>query len=131
MTGGSPFSASKSMRKEFWIAMVFISPWVVGLLTFTLYPIAMSFYYSLTEYKVIADPRFVGFANYVNLFKDKVFIKALGNTSYVVAFGVPITLLAALSAAVLLFRVEQHRRRKSCGASHFSVSSFSFQHSYH
>jgi len=109
MTGGSPFSASKSMRKEFWIAMVFISPWVVGLLTFTLYPIAMSFYYSLTEYKVIADPRFVGFANYVNLFKDKVFIKALGNTSYVVAFGVPITLLAALSAAVLLNAKELRR----------------------
>ena len=102
MIAGSPFSIHKSERREFWTAMVFIAPWVVGLAAFTLYPIGMSFYYSLTEYKVLSAPVFVGIANYINLFKDKVFIKALGNTSYIVIMGVPITMLAAISAAILL-----------------------------
>ena len=102
MVDGSPFSIHKSERREFWIAMVFISPWVVGLAVFTLYPIAMSFYYSLTEYKVMSDPYFIGLENYTYMFKDSVFLKALGNTAYIILIGVPITLLAALSSAILL-----------------------------
>jgi multiple sugar transport system permease protein len=109
MVAGSPFSVHKSERREFWTAMVFISPWIIGLIAFTLYPIAMSFYYSLTEYKVIADPVFVGFANFVNLFKDGVFLKALGNTSYIILVGVPLTMLASLSASVLLNSKELRR----------------------
>lgn len=89
--------------------MVFIAPWVVGLIAFTLYPIGMSLYYSLTEYKVISAPKFVGFENYINLFKDNVFLKALWNTSYIVVLGVPLTLLAAFSAAVLLNAKELRR----------------------
>ncbi|MDR0598682.1 MAG: sugar ABC transporter permease [Treponema sp.] len=109
MIAGSPFSPNKSERREFWIAMVFIAPWVIGLLAFTLYPIAMSFYYSLTEYKVISEPEFIGLENYVNLFKDKVFLKALANTGYVVLIGVPITLITALAVSVLLNSQELRR----------------------
>jgi len=102
MVGGSPFSVNRSDRREFWVAMVFISPWVIGLFAFTLYPIAMSLYYSFTEYKVISAPVFIGMNNYINLFKDAVFQKALGNTLYIIAFGVPLTLLSSISAAILL-----------------------------
>jgi multiple sugar transport system permease protein len=109
MVVGSPFSVNKSERREFWVAMVFIAPWAVGLIAFTLYPIVMSLYYSLTEYNVISKPRFVGIGNYINLFKDPVFIKALRNTSYVVVWGVSLTLLAAFSAAVLLNARELRR----------------------
>jgi multiple sugar transport system permease protein len=93
---------SPSKRREFWIAMAFISPWIIGLLLFTLYPIGASLYYSLTEYRVISKPRFIGFENFVNLFKDKVFLKSLSNTGYIVLVGVPITLCAALIASILL-----------------------------
>lgn len=109
MTGGTPFSINKSDRREFWMGMVFISPWIVGLITFTLYPIIMSLYFSFTEYRVISDPEFIGFANYINMFKDPVFIKALGNTSNVILIGVPITLLVALSLSVLLNSKELRR----------------------
>ena len=109
MVAGSPFSSSKSDRREFWMGIVFISPWIIGLLAFTLYPIGMSLYYSLTEYSVLSDPRFVGIRNYVNLFKDEVFRRALQNTLYVIAVGVPLTLLSAFSAAVLLNAKELRR----------------------
>ncbi|MDR0561262.1 MAG: sugar ABC transporter permease [Spirochaetaceae bacterium] len=102
MIAGSPFSPNQSERREFWAAMIFISPWVIGILAFTIYPIIMSFYYSLTEYKVISDPEFIGFGNYSNLFKDKVFLKALSNTVYIVCIGVPLTLLSALTVSVVL-----------------------------
>jgi multiple sugar transport system permease protein len=102
MIAGSPFSPNKSERREFWTAMVFIAPWVIGLVAFTLYPIGMSFYYSLTEYKVISDPEFIGLENYVNLFMNQVFLKALSNTIYIICLGVPITLLAAFTVSILL-----------------------------
>jgi multiple sugar transport system permease protein len=102
MFSGTPLSPNRSERREFWTAMVFIAPWVIGLIAFTLYPICLSFYYSLTEYKVISEPEFIGFGNYVRLFKDRVFVKALSNTVYIVLVGTPITLLAALTVAILL-----------------------------
>ncbi len=102
MIAGSPFSPNRSERREFWIAMVFIAPWVIGLLAFTVYPMFLSLYYSLTEYKVVSDPEFVGLGNYLNLFKDKIFLIALGNTTYIICIGVPVTLLCALTVSVLL-----------------------------
>ena len=89
-------------RHEFLIAMVFIAPWVIGLFAFTLAPICLSFYYSLTEYKVLSDPEFIGFLNYINLFKDTVFRTALFNTGYIVLFGGSLTLFSALVTAILL-----------------------------
>jgi multiple sugar transport system permease protein len=93
---------SPSERREFGIAMIFIAPWIFGLLAFTLYPICVSFYYSLTEYKVISNPRFTGVENYINLVKDKVFRTSLYNTGYIILVGVPITLFVALVTAILL-----------------------------
>ena len=109
MIRGSPFSINKSERREFWMGMVFISPWVIGLITFTLYPIIMSLYFSFSEYRVISDPEFIGIANYIDLFKDPVFIRALGNTSYIIIIGVPLALLTALSLSVLLNSKELRR----------------------
>jgi multiple sugar transport system permease protein len=109
MVEGSPFSKDRYRRREFLAAMAFIAPWVIGLVSFTLYPIGLSFYYSLTEYKVISEPEFIGAANFINLFKDKVFLTALYNTGYIVLIGVPITLIAALVVSVLLNSQELRR----------------------
>jgi multiple sugar transport system permease protein len=89
-------------RREFITAMIFISPWILGLLAFTLYPICLSAWYSLTEYKVLSAPRFTGFKNYVDLFKDNIFRTSLYNTGYIVLVGVPLTLISALVVAILL-----------------------------
>ncbi len=94
-----PLGASK---KETLVAMVFIGPWILGFLIFTLYPILSSFYYSLTDYNVLNPPSFIGFSNYVNLFKDKVYIKSLANTLYMVLVGVPITIIISLVIAIIM-----------------------------
>lgn len=94
-----PMSAK---TKEILTAMVFISPWIVGIIVFTLIPISSSLYYSLCDYSVINPPKFIGMDNYVNLFKDKVFLKGLSNTLYMVIIGVPITTITAISVSILL-----------------------------
>ncbi len=83
--------------------LLFISPWAVGFLCFTIYPILASFYYSLTRYDVVRPPKFVGLANYADMFfHDDVFRIALGNTLYFVAIGVPAGLVVAFLLANLL-----------------------------
>lgn len=108
----------KAKTKEALIAMIFIAPWVIGLIAFTLVPICSSFYYSLCDYNVLNPPRFIGLENYINLFKDKVFIQALYNTMYMVVIGVPVTTVTAIAVSVLL------NNKKLRGSSAFSVIFF-------
>jgi multiple sugar transport system permease protein len=55
------------------------------------------------RYDMLRPPRFVGLANYLDiLFKDKLFRKVIGNTFYLVAFGVPLGMVSAFLLATLL-----------------------------
>lgn len=108
----------KSSTKEIVAAMIFISPWVIGLIAFTLIPISSSFYYSLTDYNVLDQPEFIGLKNYTKLLNDKVFRTALYNTLYMVVLGVPVTTLVAISVSVLL------NNKNLRGTSGFSVIFF-------
>ncbi len=89
-------------RASFWIGMLFLLPWTVGFLAFTLYPMAASFVYSFSIYHARAPLEWVWFQNYTDLFKDKLFWQSLYNTLYMVIIGVPLTLLASFFCAVLL-----------------------------
>ena len=82
--------------------LLFISPWIIGFLAFTLYPILSSLYYSMTEYKVISDPVWIGLKNYVTLFKDKVFLTAMGNTLYMILLGIPVVTCVTVIMAIML-----------------------------
>src|SRR5690554_947855 len=53
---------------------LYISPWLLGLICFTVIPILMSFYYSFTSYDMLSVPEFIGMENYANiLFNDGTF----------------------------------------------------------
>ena len=95
-------------QKETIHGLLFISPWVIGFLIFTLYPICSSLYYSLCEYQVIKDPVFIGFDNYKTLFHDKTFLKAMSNTFYMVILGVPITTFIAVTVSIMLNNKKLH-----------------------
>src|SRR5579884_686842 len=73
--------------------LLFTAPGIIGLLWFFAYPIAASFFYSLTSYDGLHSISWVGLNNYVNLFKDDVFWTSLSNTAYFVVFSVPLNLL--------------------------------------
>ena len=83
--------------------LLFISPWLIGFLMFTIYPILASLYYSFTRYDVIRDPKWIGAKNYVKLFtNDALFKQVVGNTLYFVIIGVPLGVIAAFLLATLL-----------------------------
>ncbi len=92
-------------RSEFPVALLFISPWIIGFLWFQLYPILASIYYSFTEYNIMQPPVFIGLANFQQLFSnDLLFRQALGNTAIFTAISVPLNLVLAFFFALLLNR---------------------------
>jgi multiple sugar transport system permease protein len=90
-------------RQEELTGWLFILPVTLGVLLFQLYPVAYSLYISLTEFSFVKAPKWVGVANYVELFTaDRYFWTALGNSA-VYALGTVVPGLAlALVFAVLL-----------------------------
>ena len=80
----------------------FISPWIVGFLVFTLWPVLYSGYLSLTDYDVINAPTFVGLANYAQLWNDPKVALSLKNTLFYTVLSVPLHLIVALFLAMLL-----------------------------
>ncbi len=93
---------SRREKANFRIAMIFLLPWTIGFLAFTAYPMVVSFFYSFATYHSRAPLEWVGFQNYLNLFKDEIYWKSLTNTLYMVAIGVPLTLFASFLCAILL-----------------------------
>ena len=94
--------ARRELRKIL-TGVSFITPWILGFLGFTLYPVVASAYYSFTRYDVIRPPKFVGFENYAQILGgDAVFRQSLGNTVYFVFIGVPAAFLTAWLLANLL-----------------------------
>jgi len=91
-------------RKRLWLGLAFISPWLVGFLVFTVYPVAASAYYSFCDYDVLSRPIWVGLLNYRDMATDSVYWQALGNTLVFAAISLPLGLCFALALALLLNR---------------------------
>jgi multiple sugar transport system permease protein len=90
-------------RKNVLNGLLFISPWIVGFLCFTAYPLISSFYYSLTDYDIINQPVFVGLENYKTLFTgDDLFYKVLKNTLYMVFVGITVITICTIFISILL-----------------------------
>lgn len=94
---------SAMTRRDLINGLLFISPWLLGLLIFTLYPLLASFYYSFTEYDIVSPPTFVGLENYQELlFGDPLFWPAVRNTLFYAVFSIPLNLAVAILVALLL-----------------------------
>lgn len=62
------------------VAYLFIAPFVITFVVFSIYPVIRTLYLSFTDYKGFGEAQIVGFANYLRVFQDKFFWRALGNT---------------------------------------------------
>ena len=87
---------TKLARKEALAFYVFISPWLIGFLAFTLYPMLASAYYSFTVYNVV-DMRFVGLQNFQELIADDKFYWSLWVMAKYTFVSVPLSIAATLS----------------------------------
>jgi multiple sugar transport system permease protein len=89
-------------RREAIEAYLFILPWILGLLFFTLGPFLAGLVLSLTDYSALEEPRFVGLQNYAALAADPRFRLSIYNTAYYVFLSVPLNMLVGLLLAILL-----------------------------
>ena len=85
----------------------FVAPALCVIGLFFVLPVVAALALSFTDFDLYAladldNLRFVGFANYVAVLQTPLFWKALANTLYFVGVGVPLSLLLALAAALLL-----------------------------
>lgn len=80
-----------------------ITPWIVGFLIFTAYPLIYSLYLSFTEYSLFGEPRWVGWDNYIRLFTQSIeFWPSVRLTLLYAALTLPIGVTGALLMAILL-----------------------------
>lgn len=93
-----------SIKEGYW-GYIFISPWLIGLLVLTLWPMLQSLYLSLNQYHLLESPHFIGLGNYQEIFSsDKSFAQSLKVTFIYVLFSVPLKLAFALLVAMLLYQ---------------------------
>ena len=95
-------------RRETIAAYMFISPWIIGFLIFTLGAMIYSLVLSFTHYDLAtntAPP--AGIDNYTRLFADPKVMLSLGNTLFYAVMAVPLEICFALFLASLLNRVRR------------------------
>lgn len=87
------------------VGISFISPWLLGFLTFTLGPIIASLYLSFTNYDMLSSPEWIGTHNYIHMLtQDSRYWNSLKVTFLFVFISVPLKLMFALFVAVLFTR---------------------------
>ncbi|MBA8794763.1 multiple sugar transport system permease protein [Friedmanniella endophytica] len=89
-------------RRATFLGLAFVSPWLIGLLAFGVYPFVTSLFYSFTAYSTLEPPRWVGLANYAQLAGDERFATAVSNSIFYAVLAVTLETVAALSLAMLL-----------------------------
>lgn len=68
------------MKKVDRYGYLFIAPFWIIFLIFSIYPVALTFYYSFTNYTGSGTAEVVGLANYTRLLTDSYFVEAFFNT---------------------------------------------------
>jgi len=93
---------SRAQRRDFVQGLLFVSPFLLGLLFFWAGPMLYSVFLITQDWNMITPPEYIGWKNIARLFTDELTHKSLLNTAFYTFFGVPLQLLVAFILAVLL-----------------------------
>lgn len=101
-------SLSRQKRLDMLNGYLFISPWLVLFLIFSVISLVYAFYLSFTSYNLLKPPQWWGLEGYRRVLQDELFLtKALPNTFKYVLIVVPIQTLLSL---ILAFAMDQKLR---------------------
>lgn len=82
--------------------LAWVSPWLIGAIAFLFVPMALSLYYSFTDYSMLEPPLWVGGGNYARMLGDPTFARVVRNTAVYCAWSIPLQTALAVTLAVLL-----------------------------
>lgn len=88
------------LRKEWFAALLFLLPSLIGFMIFYLLPFGMGVFYSFMDRTI--GGTFVGFDNYKELLSSSSFLHAASNTLLFTGVSVPLLIVLSLSLALLL-----------------------------
>ena len=94
-------------KKEFKnriVPYLMVSPYLIHLMLFILFPVAFSLFLTFHKWNIISSMEFVGFDNFIRLFQDRLFWKAIINTVVFLLVHIPLQIIVALALAYLLNR---------------------------
>lgn len=90
-------------RQEAIEGYLWISPWILGFVLFTMLPLLASILLGFTNWNGVGFPRFIGLANYVSLFtRDALFWKSLKITAIFAGLYLPLSLVLGFGLALLM-----------------------------
>ena len=84
------------------LPLLVISPYLIHLCLFVLFPVVFSVILVFHKWNVISPMEYVGLDNFVRLFQDRLFWKALLNTLIFILFHIPFQIIVALLLAYFL-----------------------------
>lgn len=92
-----------SGREAVW-GFVFVAPWIIGFLLFTIGPLIASLVFSLTDFDLVRPEavRFVGLDNYARMVADPLVVQGLVVTARFAIIAIPVTMIASLGVALLV-----------------------------
>ena len=94
----------QKLNQEHVAGYVFVLPFIIGFLLFSLVPVLTSLALSFTSYDVLSPPKFIGLQNFKTMFSDPTFWKSLRVTFFYAFVSVPLRLCMALFVAMLLMK---------------------------
>lgn len=97
----------RGRTNEALLAYLFILPSLIGFITFYAVPAVRGLMISFTNWDLLGEAQFVGFANYQQLFQDDLFWLSLRVTLYYVLLNIPLQTALAVGLAVLMDRLTQ------------------------
>jgi multiple sugar transport system permease protein len=98
----------RAKRRHYATVAAFMSPFIVGFLVFTIYPMLASLYFSFTRYNLLSPPQWAGLSNYrFMLTSDPNFWLSLRNTIWFIVVSVPLQVVFGIGAAMVLTRVKR------------------------
>ncbi|MEZ0070779.1 carbohydrate ABC transporter permease [Planotetraspora sp. GP83] len=91
-----------------WRALAFLSPWLLGVAIFLIYPLVATIWFSFTYYDQFNPPVWVGLRNWVYVFTEyPPFWQALGNTLWFVVIMVALRVVFGLGLGLLVTKVKR------------------------
>ena len=98
----SPSRKRRKLHDDTPWALLMLAPNIIGFVMFMVFPILATLFYSFTEYDLITAPTFVGFDNYLELFRDPIIGTTIKNTLTFTLITVPVGMAFSLLLAVFL-----------------------------
>jgi len=90
------------MRRRKAIPYMFVAPYFIIFIAFSVFPIIFSLFISLHDWQGYNEPVFIGVKNYVEVFGDTRFYKAVGNTFILMLMIIPLQLILGFLIANFL-----------------------------